>query len=71
MSSYSEALPGTLGKVSAQWRNRVVSKEEDHSGTSRKGFSESSEVVVDGEDPENLWLSWEGCRAVFMEGALD
>ena len=26
MSKYSEAPPGTLGKVSAQWRNRVVSK---------------------------------------------
>ena len=26
MSKYSEAPPGTLGKVSAQWRNHVVSK---------------------------------------------
>lgn len=36
-----------------------------------KDSQSHSEVVVDGEDPENLWLSWEGCRAVFMEGALD
>lgn len=54
MSKYSEAPPGTLGKVSAQWRNHVVSK----AGGSFWGIQERilshSKVLIDGEDPKNL-----------------